>query len=326
MPTRERLCETHREAGKKILIAYDGSECSDSAIVDLRRAGLPAAADVVVLSIADICRQFAEASYGAPGRGAGIYIPESVPNRESSGYALAEAQAFAAQAADRLREDFPNWNISTEAWVDTPRAAIARKAHAWEPDLIVVGSHGYSGISRLMLGSVSQHVLNHVTFSVRISRHRLHSQERAIRLLIGVDGSAGSEAAVKAVAARNWPRGTEARVVGVVDSGSMLANPFTATPEAVGRAMEEEWESRLSATVEAAARELRESGVRATGRVLSGKACSVLLDEAEKWAVDCVFVGARGLNGLQRILLGSVSTAVASKAHCSVEVVKLHTA
>ena len=44
--------------------------------------------------------------------------------------------------------------------------------------------------------------------------------------------------------------------------------------------------------------------------------------EAEKWGADCIFVGARGLNGLERLLLGSVSTAVASYAHCSVEVVR----
>ena len=38
----------------KILIAYDGSNCADAALEDLRRAGLPPEAEVVVLSVADV--------------------------------------------------------------------------------------------------------------------------------------------------------------------------------------------------------------------------------------------------------------------------------
>ncbi len=38
----------------KILIAYDGSACSDAALNDLRRAGLPAAVGVLVVTVADI--------------------------------------------------------------------------------------------------------------------------------------------------------------------------------------------------------------------------------------------------------------------------------
>ena len=49
---------------------------------------------------------------------------------------------------------------------------------------------------------------------------------------------------------------------------------------------------------------------------------SLLLEEAERWGADCIFVGARGLNRLERLLLGSVSTAVAARARCSVEVVR----
>jgi nucleotide-binding universal stress UspA family protein len=51
----------------------------------------------------------------------------------------------------------------------------------------------------------------------------------------------------------------------------------------------------------------------------------VLLDEAEQWGADCLFVGARGLSRIERFLLGSVSAAVAARAQCSVEVVRPHT-
>ncbi|MFX4689754.1 universal stress protein, partial [Acinetobacter baumannii] len=47
-----------------------------------------------------------------------------------------------------------------------------------------------------------------------------------------------------------------------------------------------------------------------------------LIEEAEKWQADSIFVGARGLRGRERSLLGSVASAVASRAPCSVEVVR----
>jgi nucleotide-binding universal stress UspA family protein len=306
----------------KILVAYDGSECSDAAIVNLRRAGLPTVAEVLILSVAEISTQIVAVPYGAPVAGTGMFFPESLESETSSDHQLREAQAFAAQAVDRLQTDFPGWRINTEAWVDAAGSAIIRKAHAWKPDLIVVGSHGSSGFSRIVLGSVSEKVLHHVTGSVRISRHRLHPQERSVRLLIGIDGSTGAKAALQAIATRNWPPGTEVRVVGVKDCGSLRANTLTATPEAVPMAMEEKWRSQLSTTIHEAVHELTKSGLLATPQVLAGKPGQVLLAEAEKWAVDCVFVGARGLNGLERILLGSVSTVVASHAHCSVEIVR----
>lgn len=51
-------------------------------------------------------------------------------------------------------------------------------------------------------------------------------------------------------------------------------------------------------------------------------AADQLVEEAETWNADCVFVGAKGTRGIERLLLGSVSSAVAARAHCSVEVVR----
>jgi nucleotide-binding universal stress UspA family protein len=242
-------------------------------------------------------------------------------SEESRGDELEEAKAIASQGAERLRSDFPGWKIDTEAWVDAAGSAIVREARAWKPDLVVVGSHGRSGISRWALGSISQYVLHHVTCSVRISRHRLHSQERSIRLLIAVDGSNNARAAAKTVAKRNWPAGAEARVVGVLDSGIAVA-AATTLEGTIPVAIEDESRRRMSKAVHEAAKVLTESGLPATHQVLAGKPDEVLLAEAERWSADCIFVGARTMSRLERFLLGSVSAPVASRAHCSVEIVR----
>ena len=103
----------------KVLIAYEGSECSDAAIVDLPRAGLPAAGVTVVLSVAETSPQLAAAPYGALVSGPGMYVPQSVDEALAGGHHLEDAQNFAEQAANRLRADFPGWHITTEAWVDS---------------------------------------------------------------------------------------------------------------------------------------------------------------------------------------------------------------
>jgi nucleotide-binding universal stress UspA family protein len=305
----------------KVLIAYEGSECSDAAIVDLRRAGLPDSGEALVLSVAEILPELAVAPYGAMVPGPGMYVPPSVDEALAGGRQLADAESLANQAADRFRADFPGWHVTTEAWVDAPAAAIIRKVRAWQPDLLVVGSHGWTGIKRLVLGSVSEHILHHSDCSVRISRHRLHSQERPIRLVVGVDGSDNARIAVQAIAARAWPAGTEARVVGVLDSRIPLAAAGT-LEGAIPVAIEEEFISRMTTAVDDAAADLTKAGLNAAPLVPTGDPSEVLLAEAEKWSADSIFVGARGLNAVERLLLGSVSLAVASKAHCSVEVVR----
>jgi nucleotide-binding universal stress UspA family protein len=305
----------------KILIGYDGSECSDAAIVNLRRAGLPAEAEALVMSVADAAPHGAAIPYSATVVGPGMMFPDNPQIGQAGADHLQEAQDFAAQGAERLRADFPGWKISTEAWVDSPGAAIIRKAHAWNPDLIVLGCHGRHGLSRLVLGSVSANVLNHVACSVRISRHRLHAQDRPVRLLIGVDGSNCSKVAIRAVSRRNWPKGTETQIIGVRDSRIEIA--AGGAPESyIPPETEEEARRRLFEAVHEAKEELAKAGLPTTYEVVSGIPCETLLAEAERWGADSIFVGARGLNRLERMFLGSVSTAVASHARCSVEVVR----
>jgi nucleotide-binding universal stress UspA family protein len=72
---------------------------------------------------------------------------------------------------------------------------------------------------------------------------------------------------------------------------------------------------------DAAAQQLVKAGLAATAHVIDGDPKHALVAAAREWQADCVFVGARGLTRVERFLLGSVSTSVAMRAPCSVEVV-----
>lgn len=67
---------------------------------------------------------------------------------------------------------------------------------------------------------------------------------------------------------------------------------------------------------------LKDSGLIVSSVVKEENPKQLLISEAEDWGADCIFVGARGLGRIKRLWLGSVSTAVAQRAHCSVEVVR----
>jgi nucleotide-binding universal stress UspA family protein len=96
---------------------------------------------------------------------------------------------------------------------------------------------------------------------------------------------------------------------------------LSTAPQSLDASREEEgdWPRRV---VEAAAEELRATGLVVSALVAEGEPKRCLPAEAETWGADCIFLGARGLRGIERVLLGSVSTAVTARAHCSVEVVR----
>ena len=82
---------------------------------------------------------------------------------------------------------------------------------------------------------------------------------------------------------------------------------------------ERAWVGRMA---EASAGKLRAAELVVSSVIKNGDPKRVLVDEAEQWGADSIFVGARGLRLIERLLLGSVSAAVAERAQCSVEVVR----
>jgi nucleotide-binding universal stress UspA family protein len=305
----------------KILIAYDGSDCANAALADLQRAGLPRVAEALIMSVADV--------FLPPSSSPAPDLPAEVPVAVQRAWvqathAVEEARALVQHARTHLLTFFPAWDVRAEACADSPAWAVVKKADTWQPDLIVVGSHGRSALGRLWLGSVSQKILTEARGSVRVGRSHHQTNAPSVRLLIGVDGSPDAAAAVRAVAAREWPAGSVARLVTALDPRMSTALAFMRLSGQTGTEMSEADESAwMSRTVDAMAAPLHERGLAVSSVIRAGDPKHVLLDEAEHWGADCLFVGARGLSRVERFLLGSVSAAVAARAPCSVEVVRL---
>lgn len=307
----------------KILVAYDGSECADAALEDLRSAGLPKRAEAIVISLADVFLPppiNEEVDNTFP-----MYVPAGVRRaHERAARELKETESLAQRASERIKQSFPEWQVRHEALADSPTWAVIKKADDWKADLIVVGAHGHSVLGgRLILGSVSQRVLYEAGCSVRVARGQRRAANSPLRLLIGVDNSSYSNAAVDAVYRREWPTGTQVRLLAVVDT-VMAITPDPAQPSImkwIEVGDEDNWDV-VREIFEPSAVKLRSAGLEAAVMIRRGDPKGEIIEEAESWKANCIFVGAKGMRGIDRLLLGSVSSAVSARAHCSVEVVR----
>jgi nucleotide-binding universal stress UspA family protein len=294
----------------KILIAYDGSSHADAAVADLARAGMPQSGTARLLTVADVVMPPAYPSRLVVGH------PEPPSLRDAPPHAtglVAKALETARKGAERVKTALPGWTIEAITLADAPAWGIIRESDSWQPDLVVVGSHGRGAVARFVMGSVSHKVLTEGRCNVRVSRPRA-ARNAPPRIIIAVDGSAGSDAAVAAVAARAWPPGTQVLLLCVFESRMAIAPPH---------AFDEE-RARSQSTLERAAAQLKAANPRVAVTTLlgEGEPAPFIVDQAEKWYADCVFLGARGLGAMERMLLGSVSTAVSMRAPCSVELVQ----
>ena len=147
-----------------------------------------------------------------------------------------------------------------------------------------------------------------------------------MKILLATDGSAFSEDAVKEVARKPWPTGSEVRVIYVLEPPQQPPPEMWAGGyEDYFAELEGLWRSQASQALEAATRILdarEDKTLKVTKDVLTGQPKRLITEEAEKWGADLIVVGSHGYGFWDRLLLGSVSQAVAAHAKCSVEIVK----
>lgn len=141
-----------------------------------------------------------------------------------------------------------------------------------------------------------------------------------MKILIGVDESPFSQAALDYVKKISWPGGTSIRVVSAsppVFMGSAEAN----APAVIAQLIQDQnhMHSQIAAR---AAQALQGTGSSVEGAMIQGDPRSTLVEEARRIGADLLVVGSHGRSGLSKLVLGSVASHVASHAPCSVLIVK----
>lgn len=320
----------------RILIGYDGSDCSREAIETLRRSGLPQEAEALVVSVADMWPilpdpEHEEEEPNLAPRDARAWKEQLMAAERQVPAAVAQARAYALErleevraqmgpAVDLVRSIYPRWKVESRAVADSPYWGLTKLADTWGADLVVVGSHGRSALGRVFLGSVSLNVVNYAHCSVRVARCSLGPQQGPARLVVGYDGSEYADAVIRAVGAREWPEGSEARLLAATEPKHVTLFPFHVRHEDEQQGTQHE--SWLRGRAERQAEELRAAGLATELFVKEGDPKRILITMAEEWSADAIFIGAKGLGGFKPLVLGSVATSVVSNARCTVEVIR----
>jgi nucleotide-binding universal stress UspA family protein len=136
-----------------------------------------------------------------------------------------------------------------------------------------------------------------------------------MKILLAIDDSYASEAALDELARRCWPAGTVCEVVTVVDRSRL----WTASDVA------DDFTRHANELAQRAAQRLQSCGLSASALVLSGNPKEEIVHQAEQSGADFVIVGSHGPGGITKFLLGSVAKAVIRFAPCSVDVVRAPT-
>jgi nucleotide-binding universal stress UspA family protein len=287
----------------RILLATDGSKDARAApafLKELSPAPSTTVRIVAVITVPDIAL-------------------DASPAREFKRAVRDEAQAFVEAARATLAPR--GFTIESEVVVGDPRQQIITLAEKWADDLIVVGARGVGAIKRFLLGSVSQAVAHHAHCPVLVVKGQ---PRKLANVLVGMDGSEDSFRAVRFLQLLCLPRQTKVRLLSVVER---LRYPTTAPGMLRGQLVKmlkelEERRAELDKVLERAATHLEDRITRVTKTTPAGNPANEILAIAGAFDADLIVVGARGMRGVARLLLGSVSERVLRHARCPVLIVK----
>ena len=275
----------------KILVCTDGSPDSEGAITAALQLAKATGSMVVLLEVI-----FYLAGYE-------LQSPDTLAPPMVNLELMQVQETAAKERLETWRAEAAREGVTLEPRVRTGSSAyegILEEAGETQPDLIIMGRHGYTGLTRLLMGSVTARVIGHSPCHVLVAPRGVPLSFE--RLLIASDGSPFSEAAWNE--ALSLAKAMGSALIGVAVATSDRDIP-TAT-EAVRQ-------------LEAAA---GQQGITLDTMIPTGRPEEGIVKAAEFKQASLIIVGSHGRTGLKRLLMGSVAERVIGHAKCPVLVVK----
>jgi nucleotide-binding universal stress UspA family protein len=145
----------------RILLATDGSPCSEAAVEEVCRRAWPGGSEVEVLAVA---------------RPPMPLLPDPTMVLVATYCELLEreherAVERARATAAHVQSEHRDLQVNATVLDGVPKRVIVQEARRWGADLIVLGTHGFGPVTRLLRGSVSRSVARHAPCLVEIVRH-----------------------------------------------------------------------------------------------------------------------------------------------------------
>jgi nucleotide-binding universal stress UspA family protein len=297
----------------QLLLATDGSDCARAALEFTLRFPFPQGSTVTVLTVFDEsalreehAEQLSEEHHDL--------LRETVESVREEGEQLVESE--------QQRFETAGWQgVKTLVRTGNPAEEVIRSAEELGSDLVIVGSHGWTGIQEFLLGSVSHKVLQHAPCSVLVVKQP-HPQkplpdsgESGWRILVAYDDSAPAKKAVQLCASLPLEANTEVNVVGVLPMVTLYRQDIRQRLDPIWQHKKQVLRTALENTVNAA--DWSTSAV-STELHEATDASQAILDAAANTDANLIMLGTKGKGAIKRFLLGSMTHHVTRHAACSV--------
>ncbi len=291
-----------------ILVSTDFSEVSYDAV---RHARDIAKNDGVTLGLVHVVPELS----GAHQQSMLEWLRDKAPKASETEKLIRET--LAGKAAEIAAE-----GVTVETYLEEgePHAAIVRCAERIDAALVVVGSHGRTGVKRMLLGSVAEQVVRYAHCPVLVAR--TGPAEGAV--VAGTDLSEAARPGLREAAKLAAASNSELAVLYVLNPGWFGRSGVGLSPAALAEAMSgsesfTEAQQALDAEVALATKDL---DVKVTRNVTVGDPAGVIVDHAEAVKARLVVTTTHGRTGLRRVLIGSVAERIVRLAQTSVLVVR----
>jgi len=271
-----------------VLVPTDGSDHAERAAAHAFALGAAFDATVHVRSVADVSA--AAGPFNAGG------VSGDFVERVKEG-ARSAAESTAALAPEGV-------TVETGVVKGEPGKEILAAVDDTDADLVVMGTQGRRGLSRLVTGSVCEHVVRHSPAPVVTARVTDDDPVTDYeRILIPTDGSDEASAAVAHGVAVADAFDASVHVLNVVDLGTITSGSDVAAATDLIDRLRERGEDATDAVAEQA----REAGLDVTTEVREGFPNADLLECIDREDIDFVAMGTHGRTGVERLLLGSTT-------------------
>lgn len=247
------------------------------------------------------------------------FIHSSYATGELLEKAFERDKAFAMETYSQVEAMFDGANVTLDHVVQEGPIgeSIVDLATARKSDLVVVGAKGHSQMSRLLLGSVSDHVATHASCSTLVVRSTgLHESTRPIRVCLAFESSGSAIAALEELSEVPWKTGTDFHLLTVE----------TYLSDFIGQRIADEgieMSSHYQDGLLQAKRQLESVAPNAKTHLVKGDHVGEgIVAFAEENEVDLLIVGETPRSAVNRFLLGSTSRYVLRHAPCSVWVTR----
>ena len=247
-----------------------------------------------------------------------------VPTADTLSFAVSEARqrelaqdALAYLETIRTANEQPQFSTRVQVLDGDVASAIVDAARAEQVDLIIMSTHGYSGLTRWVLGSVTEKVLRSAPSPVLAIRAARHPQ----RILITLDGSPLAERAVEpglSLAQNLQAEVTMLRCVPHIVADAKLDEH----ERGLSRRMQEDLLIEAKEYLRARSDEAAQSGVVINPVTRIGSPADSILEYVETYGIDLIAMATHGRTGLKRWVYGSVTAKVLRSVSCSMLVVR----